>query len=120
MRVLSACAGVVLSATLLATPASAATVTVKGELVDIACATDKGAAGKGDAHSACALTCAKEGKPLGILTDDAIYEVTGDFTASRNARLLDFVAKSVTVTGDVTERDGQTLLNVKTIRVTER
>jgi predicted lipoprotein with Yx(FWY)xxD motif len=119
MRVLSACAGLALCAALLATPSSAATVTVKGEVVDIACTTEKGAAGKGDAHSACALTCAKEGKPVGVLTDDAIYEVTGDFTSNRNAKLLDFVAKAVTITGDVSERDGKKLLNVKTIKVTE-
>jgi hypothetical protein len=98
----------------------AATVTIKGEVVEIACAMEKGAAGKGDAHSACALSCAKGGKPVGVLTDDAVYEVTGDFTANNNARLLDFIAKAVTLTGDVTERDGKQLLNVKTIRVTEK
>ena len=118
MSVLSACTGVILFITL-AMPASAATVTVKGEGVDTACATEKGAAGRGDAHSGCALTCAKDGKPLGILTDDAIYEVTGDLTANKSAKLLDFVAKVVTVTGDVTERDGKKLLNVRTIRVTK-
>ena len=119
MRVLSAGTGAILCATLLAVPAFAATVTVKGEVVDIACATEKGAAGKGEAHSACALTCAKEGKPLGVLTDEAIYEVTGDFTANKNVKLLDFIAKAVTITGEVIERDGKKLLNVKTIRVTK-
>ena len=102
---------------LLAVPVAAATVTVKGEVVEFSCAFEKGAAGRGEAHSACALTCAREGKPVGVLTDDTIYEVTGDFTASKNARLLDFVAKVVTITGEVIERDGKKLLNVKTIRV---
>jgi len=120
MRYASAFVSAFACVSLLALPAFAADVTVKGEVVDIACATEKGAAGRGDAHSACALTCAKEGKPLGILTDDAIYEVTGDFTANRNAKLLDFVAKAVTITGEVTERDGKKLLNVKTIRVMEK
>ena len=118
MRIL--CAGVILCTCLMVMPASAATVSIKGEVVDITCATEKGAAGKGDAHSACALTCAKGGKPVGVLTDDAIYEVSGDFTANSNARLLDFVAKPVTITGEVTERDGKKLLNVKRIRVTEK
>jgi hypothetical protein len=103
----------------LAVPVSAATVTVKGEVVDLSCAFEKGADGRGDAHSACALTCAREGKPVGVLTDDTIYEVTGDFTANRNARLLDFVAKLVTITGEVIERDGKKLMNVKTIRVAD-
>ena len=120
MRVLSACASAILCATLLVMPAAAATVTVKGEVVDLACAFEKGEAGSGNAHSACALACAKEGKLVGVLTDNAIYEVSGDFTANNNARLLDFVAKAVTITGEVTERDGKKLLNVRTIRVTDK
>jgi len=111
----SACAMVFTAA--MVAPAFAAEVTVKGEVVDIACAMSKGDGGKGDAHAACALSCAKRGQPVGVLTDDAIFELTGDFAADNNARLLDFVAKSVTVTGEVTEKDGKKLLNVKSIRV---
>jgi molybdopterin-guanine dinucleotide biosynthesis protein A len=117
MRILAAFLGAVASAGLLAVPVSADSVTVRGEVVDLSCAIEKGAAGKGEAHSACALTCAREGQPVGILTDDSIYQLTGDFTASKNARLLDFIAKVVTITGEVIERDGKKLLNVKTIRV---
>jgi predicted lipoprotein with Yx(FWY)xxD motif len=120
MRIVSAFALAALCAVVSSAPAHAAVVTVKGEVVDIACATTKGAAGKNDGHSACALTCARNGDPVGVLTDDTIYEVTGDFTANRNAKLLDFVAKSVTITGEVTERDGKKLLNIKTIRVTSK
>jgi hypothetical protein len=98
-------------------PVIAAGVTIKGEVVDIACATSKGPGGRGDGHSACALACAKKGQPIGVLTDDAVYEVSGDFTANGNAKLLDFVAKSVTITGEVTEREGRKLLNIKSIRV---
>jgi molybdopterin-guanine dinucleotide biosynthesis protein A len=85
--------------------------------VEIACAAGKGAEGKGQAHAACALACAKRGEPVGVLTSDAVYEIAGDFTANNNARLLDFLAKQVTVTGELTERDGKKLLNVRTIRV---
>lgn len=99
-----------------ALPAFAADVTVKGEVVDIACATSKGAGGKGDGHAACAMSCAKRGQPVGLLNDEAIYEITGDFAANNNAKLLDFVAKSVTVTGEVTEQGGKKLLNIKTIK----
>ena len=73
----------------LAMPAFAADMTVKGEVVDIACATGKKEAGKGDAHAACAMTCAKSGQPVGLLTADAIYTVTGDYAANKNAKLLD-------------------------------
>jgi len=101
----------------LAMPAFAADMTIKGEVVDIACATDKKDAGKGEAHAACAMSCAKRGQPVGLLTADAIYTLTGDYAANKNAKLLDFVAKTVTVTGAVTEKDGVKSINVKTIAV---
>lgn len=101
----------------LAMPAFAADMTVKGEVVDIACATSKKDAGKGDAHAACAMTCAKSGQPVGLLTADAIYTVTGDYAANKNAKLLDFVAKKVIMTGEVTEKDGVKSINVKSIKL---
>ena len=101
----------------LAIPAFAADVTVKGEVVDIACATDKKDAGKGAAHAGCAMSCAKGGQPVGILTADAIYTVTGDYAANKNAKLLDFVAKNVVVVGEVTEKDGVKSINVKSIKL---
>jgi hypothetical protein len=101
----------------LAIPAFAADMTVKGEVVDIACATDKKDAGHGEAHAACAMSCAKRGQPVGIMTADAIYTVTGDYAANNNAKLLDFVAKTVLVTGAVTEKDGTKSINVKSIAI---
>lgn len=108
-------AAFVAALTVPAIPAFAADVTIKGEVVDIACAVDKKDAGKGAAHAACAMSCAKRGQPVGILTADAIYTVTGDYAAEKNAKLLDFVAKQVTVTGAVTEKDGTKSINVKSI-----
>jgi hypothetical protein len=101
----------------LAMPAFAADMTVKGEVVDIACATDKKDAGKGAAHASCAMSCAKSGQPVGILTADAIYTVTGDYAANKNAKLLDFVAKNVIVSGAITEKDGVKSINVKSIKL---
>lgn len=98
-------------------PASAAEMTVKGEVVDVACATKKAPGGKGDAHAACAMACAKKGQPVGIMTADAIYIVTGDHAANNNAKLIDFVAKQVVVTGDVTEKDGQKTIAIKSIKL---
>ncbi|MEO7157658.1 MAG: hypothetical protein ABI039_08860 [Vicinamibacterales bacterium] len=101
----------------LAIPAFAADMTVKGEVVDVACSTDKKDAGKGAAHASCAMSCAKGGQPVGILTADAIYTVTGDYSANKNAKLLDFVAKNVIVTGVVTEKDGVKSINVRSIKL---
>lgn len=101
----------------IASPAFAADVTVKGEVVDIACAIDKKDAGKGAAHASCAMSCAKSGQPVGIMAADAIYTVTGDYASNKNAKLLDFVAKNVIVTGAVTEKDGVKSINVKSIKL---
>jgi type 1 fimbria pilin len=115
-KILAIAAGAAFVASLSAS-VFAADITVKGEVVDVACSMSKGDGGKGDAHAACAMSCAKRGQPVGILTADAIYEVTGDWAADKNAKLLDFVAKQVEVTGEVTERDGKKMLNVKSMKL---
>ena len=101
----------------LAMPVFAADMTVKGEVVDIACATSMKDKGHGPGHAGCTMDCAKKGQPVGILTADAVYTVTGDYAANKNAKLLDFVAKNVIVTGEVTEKDGQKMINVKSIKL---
>ena len=98
-------------------PIGAADMTVKGEVVDIACALSKGDGGRGPAHAACAMTCARRGDSVGVITADAVYEITGDYAANRNAKLLDFVAKKVEVTGEVSEKSGKKLIAVKAIKL---
>ena len=115
-NVISAFAGAALAVSLVV-PAFAADMTIKGEVVDVACAVSKKEAGHGAGHAGCALSCAKGGQPVGIMTADAIYTVSGDYAANKNAKLLDFVAKNVIVTGEVTEKDGQKVINVKSIKL---
>lgn len=116
-KILAIVAGAVFGAAISA-PMFAADMTVKGEVIDVACALSKGDGGKGEAHAACAMSCAKGGRAVGILTaNDVIFEVTGDYAANNNAKLLDFVAKKVEVTGEVSERGGKKLMAVKTIKL---
>lgn len=57
-----------LAPALLHTQASAQeTITVSGEIVDLACYLSKGE--KGRRHKQCAEMCAKKGLPIGVLTD---------------------------------------------------
>jgi hypothetical protein len=76
-------------------------VTLKGEVVEVSCYSKQGVAkGTGAAHVACALDCAKQGKPLGLLTDgDGLFKFVGDYTDNRNARLIPFIGKQVQVKG---------------------
>lgn len=115
-NLISIAAGAALAA-VLTVPALAADTIVKGEVVDIACAVSKKEAGKGAGHASCAMVCARKGQPVGILTADAIYTVTGDYTANANAKLLDFVARSVIASGEVSEKDGVKSINVKSIKL---
>jgi hypothetical protein len=115
-KILAIAAGAAFIAAISA-PIFAADMTVKGELVDVACSTDKGAGGKGDDHAACAMSCAKRGQPLGILTADALYVVTGDWASNKSAKLLDFVAKKVEVTGEVSEKGDRKLISIKSLKV---
>jgi hypothetical protein len=107
----AAAAALVASASLVAE-----TKTVKGEVVEIACHTKKGAGGSGEAHKGCATGCAKKGNAMGILASDAVYEITGDYAANSNAKLIEFVAAQVEATGEVTEKDGKKIMTVTSMK----
>jgi hypothetical protein len=99
-----------------AVAAGADTQTVKGELVDVMCA-KKDANNKGTDHADCAMGCAKKGAPLGIMTADGVYTVTGDYTNNKNEKLLEFVAKNVEATGHVSEKDGSKEIHLDSIKL---
>lgn len=94
-------------------------VTVKGEVIDQPCY-DKGGS-KGEAHKACALSCAKRGNQMAILEDgtNTVYSITGDYSTNKNEKLIPFVAETVEVKGTVTEKDGKKMLNVTSIKKVE-
>jgi hypothetical protein len=94
----------------------AASTTVKGEVVDVACQMKKAPGGQGDAHKGCATACAKKGSTMGILTSDAVYEIAGDYSANSNAKLLEFVATQVEATGEVSEKDGKKIITVTSMK----
>jgi hypothetical protein len=85
--------------------------TVTGQLIDLACfSQDKDNTGNHHKHQGlnCARACAMEGFAVGILTPDGrVYEVTGELTADSNAKLVPHMAQTVTLTGEVGEKDGK-------------
>ena len=95
---------------------SGKSTTVKGYVLDSACAFTKGL--KKPISAECATTCAKAGSPLVILTESGtIYWPIGDTTPSsgQNDRLLPFAGQKVTATGKVFERGGSTALVIEKI-----
>jgi hypothetical protein len=86
-------------------PTFAKTETVKGQLVDQECYLMEK---KVETDSACAVSCAKSGKPVALLTSDGkVYEVTGGLAADKNAKLVAHMLHTVEITGDVTEKSGK-------------
>ena len=91
-------------------------ITVKGYVLDSACAFTKGL--KQPISKDCAIACAKAGSPLVILTDDGtIYWPIADTTPSsgQNERLLPFAGQKVTATGKVFQRGGSSALVIEKI-----
>ena len=98
---------------------SAKPTTVKGELIDTTCGKDGKTGKSGAEHAACATSCAKRGEPVAVYTaDGSIYLVTGAFAADKNAKLIEFMAKTVEVTGEVTtDKDGKMTIAAEKVTI---
>ena len=91
-------------------------ISVKGYVLDSACAFTKNL--KKPISAECAVACAKAGSPLVILSDDGtIYWPIADTTPSsgQNERLLPFAGKRVTASGKVFQRGGSSALVIDKI-----
>ena len=87
--------------------AEQAPVTVKGYVLDSACAFTKGL--DKPISRQCATSCAKAGSALVILAEDGtIYWPIADTTPSsgQNSRLLPFAGEKVTASGKIFDRGG--------------
>ena len=86
-------------------------VTVKGYVLDSACAFTKGLSKPISKN--CAEACAKAGSPLVILADDGtIYWPIADTTPSsgQNEKLLPYAGQKVTASGKVFQRGGSSAM----------
>jgi len=107
---------ILLPAAFLLNAADAPTVTVKGYVLDSACAFTKGLSKP--ISKQCAVSCANAGSPLVILADDGtIYWPIADTTPSsgQNPKLLPFAGDKVTATGKVYERGGSKAIVIEKI-----
>ncbi len=90
--------------------------TVKGYVLDSACAFTKGL--KKPISPDCAVACAKAGSPLVILSDNGtIYWPIADTTPSsgQNDKLMPFAGQKVTASGKAFQRGGSTALVIDKI-----
>lgn len=94
-------------------PVPGKAVAVTGEIIDISCYLQVGK--HGDKHKDCGQKCARNGQPIGLLTEDGdVYTLIDEehdprrdgFTAVRK-ELIDHMAEVVKVHGTFTEVAGQ-------------
>ena len=79
-------------------------VTMKGEVVDMACYIDHNATGV--KHADCAKTCITSGLPVGLKGEDGkTYLLIGEHKPL-NSMLAQYAAKTITVKGKAVSRDG--------------
>jgi hypothetical protein len=91
-------------------------ISLKGYVLDSACAFTKNL--KKPISAECAVACAKAGSPLVILSDDGtIYWPIADTTPSsgQNERLLPFAGQRVIASGKVFVRGGSSALVIEKI-----
>jgi hypothetical protein len=119
-RVSKVFALVLLSAAMCVSAAETPTVTVKGYVLDSACAFTKGLSKP--ISKQCATSCANAGSQLVILADDGtIYWPIADTTPSsgQNPKLLPFAGDKVTASGKVYERGGSKAIVIEKIEAQE-
>ena len=90
---------------------------IKGYVLDSACAFTKNL--KKPVSPECAVSCAKAGSPLVILSDNGtIYWPISDAMPAKgqNERLMEFAGKRVTVAGKIYQRAGSRAIVIATIR----
>jgi len=99
-----------------AASAKSETATVKGYVLDSACAFTKNL--DKPISKSCARACARAGSPLVLLTDDGtIYWPIANTTPAtgQNKRLMPFAGQRVIAKGEVFERSGSRAIVIDTI-----
>jgi hypothetical protein len=107
---------VLLAATICLSAAATPTVTVKGYVLDSACAFTKDL--NKPISKQCATSCANAGSPLVILADDGTiyWPIAGTTPSSgQNSKLLPFAGDKVIASGKVYQRGGSKAIVIEKI-----
>jgi hypothetical protein len=122
-------AGIATTALLIAVsaPAYAKTESVTGKVVDMNCYMKDKTNNAGMDHKMpadtkdCALACAKEGRPLALLTTDGkVYEIAGALAENNNAKLIPHITHTVTITGDTMDMNGTMMIHASELKMVSK
>ncbi len=109
-RIAALLTGAPLMASMGQSTSGATQVSISGQLIDLG----NYAAGhqRSEYAGVRARACALEGFEVGLLSGDGkVYHVAGELAANANAKLVPhMLAETVTITGEVSVKDGQTII----------
>ena len=99
----------------------AATVTMKGEVVDMHCfVTRHGGEGRGASHAGCANACLARNVTAGFVASDGkVYLLFDEKPFPVKEKIAGLAGQAVTLTGAVVERDGVRGILLKSINPTQ-
>ena len=92
------------------------TVKIKGEVIDLWCYLEGG--DPGAEHKSCAVSCAKAGNPIGLLTEKGeVYVMMGikDHQPGKDV-LIEKMAETVTVEGTLVKKGGTQVIYVSAVK----
>ena len=92
-------------------------VTLQGKLIGLTCFIKHGTQGK--THKSCAKDCAEKGLPIGLISGDKIYQVSGDGHKSlveAYKPLLKYMEDNVKIKGTAFEKNGMVFLVIDKIK----
>ena len=92
------------------------TVKIKGEVIDLWCYLEGG--DHGAEHKSCAVSCAKAGNPIGLLTEKGeVYVMMGikDHQPGKDM-LIEKMAETVTVEGTLVKKGGTQVIYVSAVK----
>jgi hypothetical protein len=111
----------------LSAPAFAKTETIRGKIIDQACYTKDKANNAGIDHKMpadtkdCAIACAKEGRPMALLTTDGkVYTIAGGLAANNNAKIIPHISHTVEVTGDTMDMSGKLMITADDLKMVSK
>ena len=69
----------------------------------------------------CAITCAKQGLRMALLTADGkVYAIYGGLAANKNAKLIAHVGHTVEVTGDTMDMSGSLMVTAADLKMVSK
>jgi hypothetical protein len=97
--------------------------TVTGQVVCLVCyaRNNKNTGVDHDSGRVCAQACVKwEGNPVGIVASDGkVYQFSGGLVANNNAKASEHLAHTVTVTGEVYQKAGMTMIRADDVQMAQ-